>query len=129
MSAAQPTFGHASLRQPRISRAILFSIEDRDSAHLAKVNTCVPRSEDFAQNRLCYIVFATPPEGEHCTSQPDRTFMGRPLALAGGPMTSELEGWSHDSLGKLLLRRNRAGSHRVAGGHGVLSLPFLSFVV
>jgi DNA polymerase-3 subunit chi len=35
----------------------------------------------------------------------------------------------HDSRRKLLLRRSRAGGHRVAGGHGLLPLPFLSFVV
>src|SRR6266851_5118012 len=31
----------------------------------------------------------------------------------------------HDSLRKLLLRRSRSSGHRLAGGHGLLSLPFV----
>src|SRR5471032_975957 len=50
-------------------------------------------------------------------------------ALAGGPMTNELEGKSHESSWKLLLRRGRAGGLRIAGGHGLLPLRLLSLVV
>src|SRR5271155_4927381 len=38
-------------------------------------------------------------------------------------------GGSNDSLRQLLLWRGRIGGHRRAGGHGLLSLPFLSFLV
>jgi hypothetical protein len=51
----------------------------------------------------------------------------RILALAA--MTNELEGGSHASLWKLLLRRSKTGGVGGTGSDGLLSLRFLSLVV